>query len=78
MADNTSIAAVRAPLMPLDEALARLVDVAGARRITGTDTLPTAQALGRVLAEPVVSMLDVPPADNSSMDGYALRHRDLA
>lgn len=78
MADNTSIAAVRAPLMPLDEALARLVDVTGAQRITGADILPTARALGRVLAEPVVSTLDVPPADNSSMDGYALRHRDLA
>jgi molybdopterin molybdotransferase len=35
--------------------------------------VPLLQALGRVLAEPVVSHLDVPPADNSAMDGYALR-----
>jgi molybdopterin molybdotransferase len=77
MADHTPSAPARAPLMPLDEALARLVEVAGACRIVGTDNVPTAEALGRVLAEPVVSRLDVPPADNSSMDGYALRHADL-
>jgi len=33
-------------------------------------------AAGRVLAEPVTARLDVPPADNSAMDGYALRHAD--
>lgn len=33
-------------------------------------------AAGRVLAEPVTARLDVPPADNSAMDGYALRHVD--
>ncbi|MBT9598460.1 MAG: molybdopterin molybdotransferase MoeA [Vitreoscilla sp.] len=68
----------RAPLMPLDEALARLVAVAGERSLADTETLPTAAALGRVLAQAVVSALDVPPADNSSMDGYALRAADLA
>jgi molybdopterin molybdotransferase len=64
--------------MPLDEALARLVAVAGERRLADTEALPTAEALGRVLAQAVVSTLDVPPADNSSMDGYALRAADLA
>jgi molybdopterin molybdotransferase len=64
--------------MSLDEALARLVEVASARRIADSQDLPTAQALGRVLAAPVVSSLDVPPADNSSMDGYALCFADLA
>lgn len=67
----------RAPLLPLDEALARLAEGAAPHRIATTETVPTAQALGRVLAEPVVSGVDVPPADNSSMDGYALRHADL-
>ncbi len=33
---------------------------------------------GRVLAEDIVSGLDVPPLDNSSMDGYAVRHADMA
>jgi len=35
-------------------------------------------ALGRVLAEDVVSPLDVPSHDNSAMDGYAVRHADIA
>ena len=33
-------------------------------------------ALGRVLAADIVSAIDVPPADNSAMDGYALRQSD--
>ena len=40
--------------------------------------LSTLQADGRVLAQDVVSKLEVPPQDNSSMDGYALRCADLA
>src|SRR5690606_17680799 len=35
-------------------------------------------ALGRVLAHDVVSTIDVPPHDNSAMDGYAMRGDDLA
>jgi molybdopterin molybdotransferase len=35
-------------------------------------------ALGRVLAKDVVSLVDVPPLDNTSMDGYAIRVADLA
>ncbi|MDX2418668.1 MAG: molybdopterin molybdotransferase MoeA [Xanthomonadales bacterium] len=34
------------------------------------------ECLGRVLAADVVSSIDVPPADNSAMDGYALRRED--
>lgn len=41
------------------------------------ETVDTANALGRVLATAVVSAIDVPPADNSAMDGYALRVVDL-
>jgi molybdopterin molybdotransferase len=63
--------------MSLDEVLARLTAVAAQRRITDTETLPTAAALGRVLAEAQVSPLDVPPADNSSMDGYAMCAADV-
>ncbi|MBP4049660.1 molybdopterin molybdotransferase MoeA [Chromobacterium violaceum] len=40
--------------------------------------LPLMQALGRVLAQPVAAGVDVPPHDNSAMDGYALRCADLA
>jgi molybdopterin molybdotransferase len=44
----------------------------------GAESLVAADALGRVLAEPVASMRDLPPADNSAMDGYALRACDAA
>ena len=42
------------------------------------ESVSTFDALGRVLAEDVRSLLDVPPADNSEMDGYALRVADVA
>jgi len=38
----------------------------------------TFDALGRVLAEEVRSVVDVPPADNTSMDGYAMRCADVS
>ncbi len=64
-------------LLRLDEALARLE--AGSRpfAITATETVSTFEALGRVLAADVRSTLDVPPEDNTSMDGYALRVADV-
>jgi molybdopterin molybdotransferase len=77
MAEPTSAPTARAPLMSLDEALARLTTSAVARRITDVETVSTFDALGRVLAQPVQSALDVPPADNTSMDGYALRAADV-
>ena len=67
----------RPNLLSLDEALARLLAVARDRVIAEVEKLDTFDALGRVLARPVVSGLDVPPADNSSMDGYALRAADV-
>lgn len=44
----------------------------------GTETVPTLYAEGRVLAEDVVSSIDVPAWDNSQMDGYAVFSEDLA
>lgn len=46
--------------------------------VTGNERLFARQALGRVLDQPVLASLDVPAHDNSAMDGYALRHADLA
>jgi molybdopterin molybdotransferase len=46
--------------------------------VGGTERLPLLRALDRVLAEDVVSPMNVPGHDNSAMDGYALRHADLA
>jgi len=44
----------------------------------GTESVPVRDALGRVLAAPVVSPLTIPPWDNSAMDGFAVRSRDVA
>jgi molybdopterin molybdotransferase len=46
--------------------------------LLGVESVPAAEALGRVLAEPVASLRAIPPADNSAMDGYAVRAADLA
>jgi molybdopterin molybdotransferase len=66
----------RAPLMALDEALSRLL--AQARPLAGVDTVATFEADGRVLAGDLRSALQVPPQDNSSMDGYAVRRADVS
>jgi molybdopterin molybdotransferase len=65
------------PLLSLDDALARLAEGASPFVVRQTETLSTFDALGRVLEADVVSMLDVPPEDNTSMDGYALRAADV-
>ncbi len=65
------------PLLSLDAALARLIEGASAARIPDVETIATFDALGRVLAQDVVSLIDVPPQDNTSMDGYALRAADV-
>ncbi len=46
--------------------------------VEATQDLPLFEALGRVLAEDVVSPFDVPPHDNSAMDGYAFAGQELA
>lgn len=50
---------------------------AALRPITERQTVPLAQALGRVLATDIISPIDVPAHDNSAMDGYAFAGRDL-
>ncbi|MCU7936108.1 MAG: molybdopterin molybdotransferase MoeA [Candidatus Thiodiazotropha sp. (ex Dulcina madagascariensis)] len=62
-------------LKGVDEALRYLLDQA--EPVTQRETLPLDAALGRVLAEPVNSCVDVPPWDNSAMDGYAVSTQDL-
>jgi len=59
-----------------DEAVAQLL--AAAKPLSGTETLPIGQALGRILALPVASAINVPAWDNSAMDGYAVRAEDLS
>ncbi|MDP6873407.1 MAG: molybdopterin molybdotransferase MoeA [Alphaproteobacteria bacterium] len=64
-------------LMSTAEALAVLRQRIVAVTQDRLERLPLAQAQGRILAEDLVSNLDVPPHDNSAVDGYALRHGDL-
>ena len=47
-------------------------------RVLGTERVDVVSALGRVLAEPIVSRREIPPWANSSMDGYAIRAEDSA
>lgn len=63
------------PLMELDQALALLL--AGAKPVTEVEKVSTFDAAGRVLAEAQRSSINVPPLDNSSMDGYAVRCADI-
>ncbi len=65
----------RAPLLALDAALADLL--AHATPLAGPETVSVFDADGRVLAQDAVSALQVPPQDNSSMDGYAVRCADV-
>ncbi len=64
------------PLIGLDEALKLLLERTAP--VTGIEPVPLAAARGRVLAEDIVAPRDVPPHDNSAVDGYALYFDDLA
>ncbi len=66
----------RTALRALDEALPLLLAQVQSR--LGTQSISTFEADGRVLAQDVVAALQVPPQDNSSMDGYAVRAADCA
>lgn len=68
--------APRPSLRSLDDALAELLS--HAQVLAGLEQVATFDADGRVLAQDVVSALQVPPQDNSSMDGYAVRVADIA
>lgn len=63
-------------LTSLDAALAQLTDQAMA--VTSVETVRLIDALGRVVANDQHAAIDVPSADNSAMDGYALRSADIA
>jgi molybdopterin molybdotransferase len=62
-------------LIPYEEALQRLLD--SAETLAATEIVPLAEAAGRVLAAAATASVAVPPADNSSMDGYAINCADL-
>ncbi len=73
MSDSNS--AARPQLTPIDEALTKVL--AGVRCLEETQELALLDARGRVLAAAMHAGLNVPPHDNSAMDGYAVRAADI-
>jgi molybdopterin molybdotransferase len=69
-------APARKPMLSVAEARAFLLDAA--RPVSGTEQIATLEANGRVLAAPQASTINVPSADNTQMDGYAVRAFDCA
>jgi molybdopterin molybdotransferase len=63
-------------LLPVEEALEQIL--ATALAVTDTVELPLIESLGHVLASDYHSAINVPGADNSAMDGYAIRIEDLS
>jgi molybdopterin molybdotransferase len=61
-------------LLSVDEALAQMLE--SARPVREIEEVPTLEATHRVLARAQRSTMDVPPMDNSAMDGYAVRVAD--
>ena len=62
-------------MLELEDALRRIL---AATPVTQNELIPIAESDGRFLTETVHSSLDLPPFDNSSMDGYAVRTADVA
>ncbi|MBI4461520.1 MAG: molybdopterin molybdotransferase MoeA [Acidobacteria bacterium] len=66
-------------MLRYDEARANVIALVEAqRRLPPSETVPLEQALGRVLAEPVIADRDYPPFHRATRDGFALRAPDLA
>ena len=63
-------------LLSVDAALAQML--AQAKPVADIENVPTLEATGRVLARAQRSTMDVPPLDNSAMDGYAVRVADAS
>lgn len=63
-------------LMHPDEAIALLLKQVNT--VDDSEVVQLSQSLGRVLAEDLASSIDLPPFNNSAMDGYAFRFNDLA
>lgn len=67
---------MKTPMLSVREALGRLLDAV--RAVEDSEIVPTLEANGRVLAEDQRATIDVPSADNTQMDGYAVRASDCA
>ena len=57
-------------MLSVEEALQKILD---AVNVLDAETIPLMETIGQVLAEDIISDINVPPLDNSAMDGYAVR-----
>lgn len=62
-------------LIPLDDALSAARPLF--KPVAERESIPAAEALGRIAADSIAAPRAVPPHDNSAVDGYAVRHADL-
>jgi molybdopterin molybdotransferase len=67
--------AFNGPLLPVADAERLIVERVAP--VDGYETVPLREAVGRVLAQDIVAPVNVPPFDNSAVDGYAVRAADL-
>ncbi len=63
------------PMLTAQQAIDHLLS--HAQTVTESEEVTTQAALGRILAKNVNSLVDVPPLDNTAMDGYAVRSADV-
>ena len=63
-------------LTPVEDAISHMLGKA--RQVTDTEVVALSHCLDRILAKDYRVPADVPPADNSSVDGYAIRAADLS
>lgn len=64
----------RPGLLPVTEAIEKIL--AALQPVTAAESVPLLQSLDRVLAQTLFAPINVPGADNSAMDGYAIRQQD--
>jgi len=67
--------AFNGPLLPVADA-ERLIEE-GVTPVSGSETVPLREAVGRVVAADIIAPVHLPPFDNSAVDGYAVRPEDL-
>ena len=68
--------AFNGPLLPVAEA--EQLIAARVNPVSGCESVPLREALGRVLAADIIAPVNLPPFDNSAVDGFAVRHQDVA
>jgi len=63
-------------MLSVDQAINALIKQSSV--LVDVESISVAESSGRVLAEDVIASIDVPPADNSAMDGYTYCYEDAS